>query len=73
MLIEKVFVNASPLISLFRANLHPLLPRLFPEVLVPDAVWAEVVNRTRTAAAARPTNAGGGDEYPENAGGCASC
>ena len=53
MLIEKVVINASPLITLFRANLHPLLPRLFPEVLVPDAVWAEVVNRTHSDPATR--------------------
>ena len=53
MLIEKVVVNASPLITLFRANLHPLLPRLFSEVLVPDAVWAEVVNRTHSDPATR--------------------
>ena len=53
MLIEQVVINASPLITLFRANLHPLLPRLFPEVLVPDAVWAEVVNRTHGDPATR--------------------
>ncbi len=53
MLIEQVVINASPLITLFRANLHPLLPRLFPEVLVPDAVWAEVVNRTHSDPATR--------------------
>ena len=53
MWIEKVVINASPLITLFRANLHPLLPQLFPEVLVPDAVWAEVVNRTHGDPATR--------------------
>ncbi|MDD5321590.1 MAG: DUF3368 domain-containing protein [Methylococcales bacterium] len=46
MLIDKVVINASPLITLFRADLHQLLPQLFPELLVPEAVWSEVVNRT---------------------------
>jgi len=46
MRIERVVINASPLITLFRAGLHPLLPKLFPDLVVPDAVWAEVVNRT---------------------------
>ncbi len=43
MSIERVAVNASPLITLYRANLHSLLPQIFPEILVPEAVWAEVV------------------------------
>jgi predicted nucleic acid-binding protein len=46
MRIERVVINASPLITLFRAGLHPLLPQLFPDLSVPDAVWGEVVNRT---------------------------
>lgn len=46
MRIEKVVVNVSPLITLFRAGLDPLLPQLFPDLIVPDAVWMEVVNRT---------------------------
>nr|VFK26967.1 MAG: Predicted nucleic acid-binding protein, contains PIN domain [Candidatus Kentron sp. MB]VFK31227.1 MAG: Predicted nucleic acid-binding protein, contains PIN domain [Candidatus Kentron sp. MB]VFK75402.1 MAG: Predicted nucleic acid-binding protein, contains PIN domain [Candidatus Kentron sp. MB] len=44
MSIERVVVNASPLITLFRAGLHPLLPGLFSELCVPEAVWDEVVN-----------------------------
>jgi predicted nucleic acid-binding protein len=44
--IDRVVVNASPLITLFRAGLHPLLPQLFEELLVPEAVWHEVVGRT---------------------------
>ncbi len=44
--IERVVMNASPLITLFRAGLHPLLPQIFSELLVPDAVWNEVVSRT---------------------------
>lgn len=44
--IDRVVINASPLITLFRAGLHPLLPKLFSELLVPEAVWSEVVSRT---------------------------
>ena len=44
MSIERVAINASPLITLYRANLHSLLPQLFPEILVPEAVWSEVVS-----------------------------
>ena len=44
MSIECVAINASPLITLYRANLHTLLPQLFPEILVPEAVWVEVVS-----------------------------
>ncbi|MCF8209799.1 MAG: DUF3368 domain-containing protein [Rhodoferax sp.] len=53
MRIERVVINASPLITLFRAGLHPLLPQLFPELLVPAAVWAEVVSSTHDDPAAR--------------------
>lgn len=53
MRVERVVINASPLITLFRAGLHPLLPELFPDLIVPDAVWAEVVNRTHDDPAAR--------------------
>ena len=40
---DRVVVNASPLIVLFKANLARLLPRVFTEVLVPGAVWDEVI------------------------------
>jgi predicted nucleic acid-binding protein len=43
MRIEAVVVNASPLIALFRSGQDDLLPRLFSQILVPDAVWSEVV------------------------------
>jgi predicted nucleic acid-binding protein len=43
MRIERVVVNASPLITLFRSHQADLLPRLFSEILVPEAVWQEVV------------------------------
>lgn len=53
MRIERVVINASPLITLFRADLHPLLPQLFPDLIVPDAVWSEVVNITHDDPATR--------------------
>lgn len=52
MWIERVVVNASPLITLFRAGLHPLLPRLFTNIVVPDAVWAEVTAKAHQDPAA---------------------
>ena len=43
MKIDRVVVNASPLIALFQSDQASLLPQLFSEVLVPDAVWEEVL------------------------------
>ena len=42
MTIEKVVVNASPLILLSKINLADLLTRLFTEVVIPGAVWQEI-------------------------------
>ena len=42
MKVEGAVVDASPLIVLCRAGLIDLLPRLFPEILVPGTVWAEI-------------------------------
>lgn len=42
MLINQVVINASPLICLYRSNQEDLLPLLFKEILIPDAVWQEV-------------------------------
>jgi predicted nucleic acid-binding protein len=41
--IERVVVNASPIITLCRSRQAHLLPALFTEIVVPDAVWEEVV------------------------------
>ena len=43
MKVEKAVVNASPLIILFKSGLADLLPKLFAEVVVPEAVWREVM------------------------------
>lgn len=52
MRIDRIVVNASPLIALLRSGQDDLLPRLFTEVFVPDAVWFEVVAPGRDDAAA---------------------
>lgn len=35
--ISRVVINASPLISLFGSNQQHILPKLFDEVIIPDA------------------------------------
>ena len=42
MRIDAVVLNASPLITLFRSGQADLLPRLFKQIVVPEAVWQEV-------------------------------
>lgn len=42
MSIERVVVNASPLITLFKSKLADLLPQLFMDVQITSAVWQEV-------------------------------
>ena len=53
MLIERVIVNASPLITLFKSGQADLLPRLFTSIFVPDAVWYEVTATSHDDHAAR--------------------
>ncbi len=43
MRIDAIVINASPLITLFRSGQADLLPRLFTHIVVPEAVWKEVV------------------------------
>ena len=43
MRIDAVVLNASPLITLFRSGQADLLPLLFKQIVVPEAVWQEVV------------------------------
>jgi predicted nucleic acid-binding protein len=40
--VDRVVVNASPLIVLFKSEQAELLPQLFHKILVPQAVWQEV-------------------------------
>ncbi len=49
---ERVVINASPLILLFKSNLDYLLPELFAEILIPGAVWDEVTAAGQSDAAA---------------------
>jgi predicted nucleic acid-binding protein len=52
MRIDSIVINASPLITLFRSDQADLLPRLFTHIVVPEAVWQEVVLGGREDAAA---------------------
>lgn len=51
MRIEAVVINASPLIVLFRSGQADLLPRLFSRIVVPEAVWREVMDEHKDATA----------------------
>ncbi len=53
MRIERVVVNASPLITLFKSGQAHLLPALFSKVYVPDAVSREVIDGGHDDVAAR--------------------
>ena len=39
--VEKIVLNASPLILLCNSELAFILPELFTEIVVPEAVWQE--------------------------------
>ncbi|SBT09851.1 Nucleic-acid-binding-like protein [Candidatus Accumulibacter aalborgensis] len=53
MRIDAVVINASPLITLFRSGQGGLLPSLFKHIVVPEAVWREVVVQGQGDRAAR--------------------
>jgi predicted nucleic acid-binding protein len=40
---EKVVINTSPLIVLFKSQLIDILPQVCREIIIPNAVWSEVV------------------------------
>ena len=42
--VDKIVLNASPLILLCNSDLSFILPELFSEMVVPNAVWEEIVN-----------------------------
>jgi predicted nucleic acid-binding protein len=52
MLIERVAIDASPLIVLFKSRQSELLPQLFREIVVPPAVWREITQTKRQDEAA---------------------
>ena len=41
--VSRVIINSSPLITLFGSNQQYILPKLFDEIIVPEAVWQEIV------------------------------
>ncbi|MEF8755917.1 MAG: DUF3368 domain-containing protein [Accumulibacter sp.] len=53
MRIDAAVINASPLITLFRSGQGALLPGLFKQIVVPEAVWQEVVVQGQEDRAAR--------------------
>jgi len=54
MRIERVVVNASPLICLFKSGLLDLLPKLFSEIVVPDKVYQEITAKGEMAPSSIP-------------------
>ncbi len=42
--VNNIVINTSPLILLFNSDLAFILPAMFNEIVVPDAVWNEIVN-----------------------------
>ncbi|MDA0242017.1 MAG: DUF3368 domain-containing protein [Chloroflexi bacterium] len=44
MFVGKIVLNASPLILLCNGELDFVLPELFNEIVVPEAVWHEIMN-----------------------------
>ena len=53
MRIDRVVVNSSPLITLFKSGQAGLLPALFGTIFVPDAVWREVASKVHEDEAAQ--------------------
>ena len=51
--VDRVVTNASPLIVLCKSGHDHLIEQLWEEVIVPDAVWREVVAAGKADAAAR--------------------
>ena len=51
--VKTVVLNASPLILLCNTDLSFVLPALFSDIVVPEAVWHEIVNGSRLDKAAR--------------------
>ncbi len=41
---KTIIADSSPLIVLFKSDLEHILPELFDEILVPEAVWQEILS-----------------------------
>ncbi len=54
----RVITNSTPLIALAQCNLFPLLQTLFGKILLPSAVYREVVSEGRGRAGAKETQRG---------------
>ncbi len=50
---NKIVINTSPLIVLFKSQLAYFLPELFTEIIVPSGVWDEIVEAGKTDTASR--------------------
>ncbi|MEH2177802.1 DUF3368 domain-containing protein [Nostoc sp.] len=53
MSINRIIINSSPLIVLFKSKQAELLPQLFKEIIVPEGVFAEVMSAGEDDAASR--------------------
>jgi predicted nucleic acid-binding protein len=51
--VGKIVLNASPLILLCNGELDFILPELFSEIVVPNAVWHEIINGSYSDRAAQ--------------------
>ena len=51
--VEKIVLNASPLILLCNCELDFMLPELFPEIIVPEGVWREITSGSHLDRAAK--------------------
>ncbi|MUG98246.1 hypothetical protein F7734_40435 [Scytonema sp. UIC 10036] len=50
---NKVVINTSPLIVLFKSQLAYLLPQTFTEIIIPSGIWDEIVEAGKTDMASR--------------------
>ncbi|OUL33528.1 twitching motility protein PilT [Nostoc sp. T09] len=53
MSINRIIINSSPLIVLFKSKQAELLPQLFKEIIVPEGVFTEVTSAGEDDAASR--------------------
>lgn len=48
---KTIIADSSPLIVLLKSDLENILPELFEEIIVPEAVWQEILSSGKTDAA----------------------